>query len=77
MGGTDARDNLSLSCHACNRFKPDFVTGYDADTKQEVTLFHPRRDRWEFHFYADVESGEIVGLTPAGRARRPVPETRR
>jgi hypothetical protein len=67
-GGSDELDNLALSCHACNRFKSDFTTGYDAVTQQETLLFHPRHDVWSEHFRVDTETFQIVGLTPAGRA---------
>jgi hypothetical protein len=67
-GGTDDLDNLALACRACNLFKSDFETGPDHEGQAEVPLFHPRRDTWDRHFRANVESGEILGITPAGRA---------
>ena len=41
-GGMDDTDNLALACQSCNAFKSDFVTGYDAETRTDVPLFHPR-----------------------------------
>jgi hypothetical protein len=38
------------------------------DGGEEVPLFHPRQQRWDEHFRVDVESGELHGTTPAGRA---------
>lgn len=38
----------------------------DPETDETVPLFNPRRDDWSQHFLA--EGGEIVGLTPTGRA---------
>ena len=67
-GGADEADNLALACRACNVRKGDAVTGPDAATGTEVPLFHPRNDRWSDHFAADADTGEITGLTPAGRA---------
>ena len=67
-GGSDDLENLALSCHGCNRFKSDFVRGYDDITEQEVALFHPRRDLWEDHFAVDPETAQIFGKTPIGRA---------
>ncbi len=67
-GGSDALDNLALSCHACNLFKSDFETGRDEENQAEVGLFHPLRDVWELHFTVDAERAEILGLTSIGRA---------
>ncbi len=67
-GGSDALDNLALSCHACNLFKSDFETGRDEENQAEVGLFHPRRDAWEAHFSIDAERAEILGLTSICRA---------
>ena len=67
-GGSDVLDNLALSCHACNRFKSDFLTGFDPVTGHEVPLFNPRRDRWAEHFRIDPETLEMIGLSPVGRA---------
>ena len=33
-----------------------------------MPLFHPREQRWTEHFAVDLESGEIQGTTPTGRA---------
>lgn len=67
-GGSDSLDNLALSCHACNRYKSDFEMGYDPETAQDVSLFHPRRAVWKEHFSVDFLNGHIRGLTPTGRA---------
>lgn len=67
-GGADDESNLCLACRACNLRKADRLTATDSLTRQEVPLFHPREQRWEEHFRADLESGEIDGLTPTGRA---------
>ena len=32
-----------------------------------MRLFHPRRDRWNEHFFVDSHDGTILGLTPVGR----------
>ena len=53
-GGSDELDNLALSCYACNRFKSDFVTGFDEVIQQDVALFNPRRDLWEEHFQQET-----------------------
>jgi hypothetical protein len=67
-GGADDEANLCLACRACNLHKSDRVTALDEVSAQEVPLFHPREQRWSEHFRVDVESGEIHGTTPTGRA---------
>ena len=67
-GGSDSSDNLALACHACNRFKSDYVTGIEPQTGQEVALFRPRQDVWSVHFRAEAETAQMIGLTAVGRA---------
>jgi hypothetical protein len=67
-GGADDEANLSLACRACNLHKSDRVAALDELSGEEVPLFHPRQQRWSEHFPVDVESGEIDGTTPTGRA---------
>jgi HNH endonuclease len=65
--GSDEDSNLALARRACNLHKSDHVTGDDPATQSPVPLFNPRRDRWEEHFQVQA-TGEILGLTPIGRA---------
>lgn len=67
-GGTNARDNLALSCQGCNSQKYVAASAVDPVTGLEVALFHPRRDRWSEHFAWSEDFGLMVGLTPTGRA---------
>jgi hypothetical protein len=67
-GGRDEEGNLCLACRACNLRKSDRLAWHDDVTGQEVALFNPRTDRWSDHFVVDLESGEIHGSTPTGRA---------
>ena len=67
-GGATDLDNLCLTCVGCNGFKLAFQTGADPQTGEEVSLFHPRRQRWDEHFGWSADGAEAVGLTPAGRA---------
>jgi hypothetical protein len=67
-GGEDTPDNLALACEACNLYKSDATTGRDEMEARDVSLFHPRQDRWDDHFRFDGETGEILGLTATGRA---------
>jgi hypothetical protein len=66
-GGAEL-DNLALSCHACNRFKADSITGIDSLTGTDIPLYNPRTDIWSKHFLADANTGTITGLTGVGRA---------
>jgi hypothetical protein len=65
-GGTDEPDNLALACHRCNLRKGPNFAGVDPASEDVVSLFHPRRDRWEQHFV--LRNVRIEGATPAGRA---------
>lgn len=65
--GTNEDSNLALACRSCNVFKRDYVVELDIVTNQLVSLFHPRNDNWETHFFVDAESGVILGLSPTGR----------
>ncbi len=67
-GGLTLLENLCLACHACNEFKGAKVKFIDVDSGELVPLFHPRQDIWREHFSWSEDGGEIVGLTPIGRA---------
>lgn len=67
-GGLTVREKLCPACHACNEFKGMQVDGYDPLTGERVRLFHPRRDLWRVHFAWSEDGGNIMGLTPMGRA---------
>ena|SRR5205085_9613879 len=66
--GTDDESNLALACRACNLHKRNYMTGPDHLTQSEVRSYDPRRDQWNEHFDPDLETGELYGLTPIGRA---------
>jgi hypothetical protein len=65
--GSDDESNWALACRSCNVYKADRVEGLDELEQVAVRLFHPRRDRWEEHFVAEIQSAAIVGLTATGR----------
>jgi hypothetical protein len=67
-GGRDEEGNLCLACRACNLRKSDRLVARDEVTQDDIPLFNPRGDRWTDHFLVDLESGEIQGVTPTGRA---------
>lgn len=66
--GPDSENNWALACRSCNLCKATHVGGVDPNNQMIARLFHPRQDRWEDHFRADMESGVIEGLTAVGRA---------
>jgi len=67
-GGTDAGENLWLSCRRCNEFKGAQIQGRDPETNEGVMLFNPRTQSWRDHFSWSGDGLRIIGLTPCGRA---------
>ena len=67
-GGASASDNLCLACTSCNGYKQAKISGRDPNSGETVTLFHPRKQRWEAHFAWSSDATRIVGLTACGRA---------
>lgn len=65
-GGTDDPAGLALACDRCNSYKGPNLTSIDPETGTLAALFNPRADLWSDHFIA--RDGQIVGLTPRGRA---------
>ena len=57
---------LCLACNRCNAHKGTNLTSIDPESGEVVALFNPRKDEWSEHFRFDA--GEIIGLTPTGRA---------
>ena len=68
LGGTSSFDNLCASCATCNRHKGSRIREMDAETGQNVRLFHPRRQRWNRHFRWSQDGVQIIGKTKCGRA---------
>ena len=62
----DSADNLALACDRCNAYKGTNIATLDAESRERIDLFHPRRDSWGDHFR--IDGATIIGLTPAGRA---------
>ena len=42
--------------------------GQDPESKKEVNLFHPRKDKWITHFKWNENFTVLIGLTAKGRA---------
>ena len=67
-GGETTLENLAWACPACNHQKHTKTHALDPQTKRQVPLFHPRRQKWKRHFQWGEDSVYIVGRTRIGRA---------
>ncbi len=67
-GGRTESDNLAFSCYGCNSHKYNKTKGIDTATGNSVSLFHPRKHKWNKHFAWNEDATEIIGLTNIGRA---------
>jgi 5-methylcytosine-specific restriction endonuclease McrA len=67
-GGTDDLINLASACGHCNGNKSDKVKAIDPETKNLVSIFHPRNDKWNEHFAWSENFLDIVGKTAKGKA---------
>lgn len=67
-GGTNHVDNLANACQGCNNHKFISVDALDPLTGETVSLYHPRRDKWNEHFAWNQDFTLIIGLTSIGRA---------
>jgi len=67
VGGADDETNLALACRSCNIYKGSSLDGVDRLSGESVPLFHPREQEWEKHFQVELETGEILALTPMAR----------
>lgn len=66
VGDSDDPAGLAFSCNRCNAYKGPNLSSVDSETQKVVPLFNPRRDKWTDHFR--IKDGEVIGLTPIGRA---------
>ena len=66
LGGLSDLTNLAWACPGCNLRKSDRVNVIDAQTGEQVRLFHPRHDVWAHHFR--WEDTTLIGTTSIGRA---------
>lgn len=67
-GGTNAFENLALSCQGCNNHKYNHVEARDPVSSQLVPLYNPRQHRWAEHFAWSADMLLIVGVSAIGRA---------
>lgn len=68
QGGTDAEENLWLSCRLCNEAKGVLVEAIDPQTGQLAPLFNPRLQVWSEHLAWSNDGAYIIGLSASGRA---------
>ena len=68
LGGDDDLENLALACQGCNNFKFTKLSALDSETNTVVSLFNPRKNRWNDHFQWNKHFTVIIGTTPIGRA---------
>lgn len=66
--GANHLNNLALSCQGCNNIKYTKLVGKDPESKKEVNLFHPRKDKWITNFKWNENFTVVIGLTAKGRA---------
>jgi hypothetical protein len=67
-GGADEVGNLALACRSCNGRKGPAQRARDPKTAEPMVLFDPRANVWGEHFQINLETFQIEGLTPVGRA---------
>jgi hypothetical protein len=65
-GGQSDSDNLAYACLRCNAWKGTDIGSFDSQSGTLVSLFHPRRQRWEDHFV--LRGAVIEPLTAEGQA---------
>jgi len=66
MGGDSEEANLAWCCPSCNLHKSSNMEAIDPISGNLVTLYNPRRDKWEEHF--EWAKYQLGGRTPTGRA---------
>jgi hypothetical protein len=67
-GGTNAFENLALSCQGCNNHKYNHTEAPDPVSGELVPLYNPRQHGWAEHFAWSADTLLIVGISPTGRA---------
>jgi len=67
-GGSTTLDNLALCCRSCKLHKHSKTEAIDPITGRIVPRFNPRTQQWPEHFALGRDTGEMLGLTPIGRA---------
>ena len=68
VGGENIEENIWLSCRRCNEFKGIQILALDPKTNKMSSIFNPRTQNWNEHFYWSSDGTEIIGKTSIGRA---------
>jgi hypothetical protein len=67
-GGTTILDNLAFSCGGCNGHKYTKTQSTDPVSRELVSLYNPRNQKWIDNFVWSDDFLQVVGLTAIGRA---------
>lgn len=68
LDGQTIESNLWLACAMCNDYKGAQTHAIDPISREQVSLFNPRTQRWPDHFVWSEDGVYIIGQTPCGRA---------
>ncbi|MCI0695804.1 HNH endonuclease [candidate division KSB1 bacterium] len=68
LGGRDTVGNLCPACPNCNAHKAKKIFAIDPQSRDEVLLFNPRKQKWIEHFNWDESGTQVIGRTNIGRA---------
>jgi hypothetical protein len=66
--GKSNLSNVAWACQGCNSHKYNHISARDPVTGDLISLFDPRKQRWDEHFAWNDEGTKMLGLTPVGRA---------
>jgi hypothetical protein len=66
--GSTELTNLALACQGCNNFKYNFTHALDPVTGIMASLFNPRVENWNDHFYWSDDLTYILGKTSTRRS---------
>jgi len=67
-GGTTTMENLAFACGGCNGHKYTKIQALDPVSRELVSLYNPRTQKWLDNFVWSDDFLQAVGLTAIGRA---------
>ena len=67
-GGQTNLENLAFCCGGCNGHKYTKVQALDPVSRELVSLYNPRTQKWLDNFVWSDDFLQVVGLTAIGRA---------
>ncbi len=68
QGGTTTMENLAFACGGCNGHKYTKTQATDPVSRELVSLYNPRTQKWLDNFVWSDDFLQVVGLTAIGRA---------